>query len=102
MDKKYIKINLNQLVSRFQRQEMRVDRNRNLVLAGLILAFAILFSINSYTNFKTGNLVKERKYTLNGAKKKIKENKKNTLSNIEVINKLKNIRKFLNTLKEEL
>ncbi|MAM05673.1 MAG: MerR family transcriptional regulator [Flavobacteriales bacterium] len=48
------------------------------------------------------NLVKERKYTLNGAKKKIKENKKNTLSNIEVINKLKNIRKFLNTLKEEL
>lgn len=48
------------------------------------------------------NLVKERKYTLNGAKKKIKENKKNTASNIEVINKLKNIRKFLNTLKEEL
>ncbi|MBG65694.1 MAG: MerR family transcriptional regulator [Flavobacteriales bacterium] len=48
------------------------------------------------------NLVKERKYTLNGAKKKIKENKRNTLSNIEVINKLKNIRKFLNTLKEEL
>ena len=48
------------------------------------------------------NLVKERKYTLNGAKKKIKENKKNTLSNIEVINKMKNIRKFLNTLKDEL
>ncbi len=48
------------------------------------------------------NLVKERKYTLNGAKKKIKENKKNTVSNIEVINKLKNIQKFLNTLKEEL
>tara|TARA_Y100000766_G_scaffold213874_1_gene185554 strand:+ start:273 stop:602 length:330 start_codon:yes stop_codon:yes gene_type:complete len=48
------------------------------------------------------NLVKERKYTLNGAKKKIKENKKNTVNNIEVINKLKNIRKFLNTLKEEL
>tara|TARA_B100000073_G_C23409098_1_gene442480 strand:- start:14 stop:340 length:327 start_codon:yes stop_codon:yes gene_type:complete len=48
------------------------------------------------------NLVKERKYTLNGAKKKIKENKRNTLSNIEVINKLKNIRKFLNTLKEEI
>tara|TARA_B000000475_G_scaffold130442_1_gene105126 strand:- start:113 stop:439 length:327 start_codon:yes stop_codon:yes gene_type:complete len=48
------------------------------------------------------NLVKERKYTLKGAKKKIRESKKDTIKNIEIINKLKNIKKFLNKLKDEL
>ena len=48
------------------------------------------------------HLVKERGFTLEGAKKKLKENKKDTIDNIEIVNRLKDIRGFLVRLKEEL
>ncbi len=48
------------------------------------------------------HLVKERGYTLEGAKKKLKENKEDTINNIEIVNRLKDIRQFLAELKEEL
>ena len=57
---KYIKINLNQVVSRFQREEMRIERNRNYISVGVILCFLILFSFNSYTNFKINELTGDR------------------------------------------
>ena len=41
------------------------------------------------------HLTKERGFTLEGAKKKLRENKGDTIDNIEIINHLKNIRKFL-------
>ena len=48
------------------------------------------------------HLVKERGYTLEGAKKKLKENKEDTINNIEIVNRLKDIRQFLVELKQEL
>ena len=48
------------------------------------------------------NLVKERGYTLEGAKKKLKENKEDTINNIEIVNRLKDIRQFLVKLEKEL
>ena len=48
------------------------------------------------------HLVKERGFTLDGAKKKLKENKKDTIDNISIIKKLKEIRIFLVDLREEL
>ena len=48
------------------------------------------------------HLVKERGYTLEGAKKKLKENKEDTINNIEIVNRLKEIRQFLVELKQEL
>jgi DNA-binding transcriptional MerR regulator len=48
------------------------------------------------------HLVKERGFTLDGAKTKLKENKKDTIDNIEIVNRLKEIRGFLVKLKEEL
>ena len=48
------------------------------------------------------HLVKERGFTLEGAKKKLKENKKDTIDNISIVNKLKEIRKFLTNLREEI
>ena len=48
------------------------------------------------------HLVKERGFTLEGAKKKLKENKKDTIDNIEIVNKLKEIRVFLTELRKEL
>jgi len=48
------------------------------------------------------HLTKERGFTLEGAKKKLRENKTDTIDNIEIINNLKNIRKFLTEFREEL
>jgi len=48
------------------------------------------------------HLVKERGFTLDGAKKKLKENKEDTINNIEIVRHLKDIRGFLVRLKEEL
>lgn len=47
-------------------------------------------------------LVKEKGYTLQGAKDKIKADKQKINANVEVINKLENIRSFLTKLKEQL
>jgi len=48
------------------------------------------------------HLIKERGFTLDGAKKKLRDNKKDTIDNIEIITHLKNIRKFLVEFREEL
>jgi len=48
------------------------------------------------------HLLKERGFTVEGAKKKLKENKKDTIDNIEIVNHLRDIRGFLVTLREEL
>ena len=41
------------------------------------------------------HLLKERGFTIEGAKKKLKENKKDTINNVEIIQHLKGIRSFL-------
>ena len=62
-----------------------------------------MFTTKDLDNLKIiYHLVKERGYTLEGAKKKLKENKDDTINNIEIVNRLKDIRQFLAELKEEL
>ncbi len=48
------------------------------------------------------HLLKERGFTVDGARKKLKENKKDTINNIEIVNHLRDIREFLVKLREEL
>ena len=48
------------------------------------------------------HLVKERGFTLEGAKKKLKENKSDTIDNITIINKLKELKSFLVEMRNEL
>ena len=48
------------------------------------------------------HLTKERGFTLEGAKKKLRENKVDTIDNVEIINHLKSIRQFLAEFREEL
>ena len=48
------------------------------------------------------HLTKERGFTLEGAKKKLRENKTDTIDNVEIINHLKSIRQFLVKFREEL
>ena len=62
-----------------------------------------LFTKGDVDNFHIiFHLVKERGFTLEGAKKKLRENKTDTIDNIEIISHLKNIRKFLVDFREEL
>ena len=48
------------------------------------------------------HLTKERGFTLEGAKKKLRDNKMDTIDNVEIITHLRNIRKFLVEFREEL
>ena len=48
------------------------------------------------------HLVKERGFKLDGAKRKLKENKEDTENNFEVVKSLKKIKQFLLEIKEEL
>jgi DNA-binding transcriptional MerR regulator len=48
------------------------------------------------------HLVKERGYTLQGAKEKLKDNKDDTINQIEMIKSLENVKSFLLELKKQL
>ena len=62
-----------------------------------------LFTKKDIDNLKiVYHLVKERGFTLEGAKQKLKENKGDTINNFEIVNHLRDIRGFLVKLREEL
>jgi len=48
------------------------------------------------------HLLKERGFTVEGAKKKLKENKEDTINNIEIVTHLKDIKSFLVSLRDGL
>lgn len=48
------------------------------------------------------HLLKERGFTVEGAKKKLRENKSDTINNVEIITHLKDVKKFLVSLRESL
>ena len=61
------------------------------------------FTEKDINNFKIiFHLVKERGYTLDGAKKKLRENKEGTIKNVEIVNQPKDIRKQLVAIREVL
>ena len=61
------------------------------------------FTVQDIENIKLiYHLVKERGMTLNGAKKKLKENKDDTYHNFEVIQSLNEIKRMLLELKESM
>jgi len=60
-----------------------------------------LFSPKDVENFHLiYHLVKERGFTLQGAKDKLKENKEDTINKVEIVARLKKIRRFLVDLKK--
>jgi len=62
-----------------------------------------LFTQDDVDNFYIiYHLVKERGLTLEGTKKKLKENKSDTTNNIEIIKSLNKVRDFLVEIKKEL
>lgn len=62
-----------------------------------------LFTQQDVDNFYViYNLVKERGYTLQGAKEKLRKNKDDTIKNIEIVKSLNKVRNFLIEIKREL
>jgi len=62
-----------------------------------------LFTKQDVDNFYViYNLVKERGFTLQGAKDKLKQNKEGTLKTAEIIQSLNNVKDFLIELKKSL
>ena len=62
-----------------------------------------LFTKEDVNNFHIiYHLVKERGFTLEGAKRKLDENKEDTVNNLEVIKSLEKIKSFLLEVKKEL
>ena len=62
-----------------------------------------LFTQDDVDNFHViYNLAKERGYTLEGIKRKLKTNKEETLENAEVILSLKSLKQFLLGIREHL
>ncbi len=63
-----------------------------------------LYSKKDIENFRlVYHLVKEKGYTLDGARNKLKEGgEKNTDNNAEIVSRLKNIKKFLEKMYKEL
>ena len=61
------------------------------------------FTPKDIDNFKIiFHLVKERGYTLDGAKKKLRENKEDTVKNVEIVSQLQVIRAELVAIREIL
>jgi DNA-binding transcriptional MerR regulator len=62
-----------------------------------------LFTPRDVENFHViYHLVKERGFTLQGAKDKLNENQSDVVDKVEVVKSLKNIRDFLEDIKNEL
>lgn len=62
-----------------------------------------LFTQKDVDNLKViYHLVKERGFTLDGAKKKLRENKDDTIQNEQIVERLKEIRGFLVELRDNL
>jgi DNA-binding transcriptional MerR regulator len=62
-----------------------------------------LFTQEDLNNFHViFHLVKERGFTLQGAKEKLKQNKQETFNQVEVVKSLSKIRDFLVGIKKEL
>jgi DNA-binding transcriptional MerR regulator len=62
-----------------------------------------MFTQEDVDNFRIiFHLVKERGYTLQGAKEKLKANKDETFNNVEMVKSLERVKAFLLELKSEL
>ena len=62
-----------------------------------------LFTPRDIENFHIiYHLVKERGFTLQGAKEKLNQNKYDTINTVEIVKSLKKIKSFLEDIKKEL
>ena len=90
-------LNVNTSLIRFWEKEFNIIRPKKNSRGNRI------FTKNDLANIALiHHLLKEKKYTIEGAKKKIRENKDGASKNFEIIKNLKNIRNQLSQIRDEL
>ena len=98
---KYIIINLNQTVSRFQQEEIKLERQRWIVFGSIIIFFVGISIWFGIINYRTNSLLKERENTIANINEEINTLKKEGQINlakkdIESLYKLEKERIFRN------
>jgi len=73
---KYIIINLNQTVSRFQQEEIKLERQRWIVFGSIIIFFVGISIWFGIINYRTNSLLKERENTIANINEEINTLKK--------------------------
>jgi DNA-binding transcriptional MerR regulator len=103
-EKRYYKIgevakafNVNNSLIRFWEKEFEIIKPKKNAKGNR------LFTAEDIANFKLiYNLVKERGFTLDGAKQKLKKNPESTIKNHEIISRLEAVKAVLNNIKNQL
>ena len=103
-EKRYYKIgevakafNVNTSLIRFWEKEFEIIKPKNNAKGNR------LFTSNDVSNFKLiYNLVKERGFTLEGAKQKLKKNPLGTINNYEIVSRLEFVKAELIKIKNQL
>ena len=96
---KFILINLNQTVSRFQLEEEKAEKNRWIVFGVIVSLFLILILWFATINFSINNLISDRRVTIENLENEIESLKKEgqvelSKADIESLHKLDNERIF--------
>ena len=96
---KFILINLNQTVSRFQLEEEKAEKNRWIVFGVIASLFLILILWFATINFSINNLISDRRVTIENLENEIESLKKEgqvelSKADIESLHKLDNERIF--------
>ena len=73
---KYIIINLNQTVSRFQQEELKLEKQRWIVFGVILFLFLSISIWFSIINYNANSLITERKLTIDNINKEINSLKK--------------------------
>ena len=87
---KFILINLNQTVSRFQLEEEKAEKNRWIVFGVIVSLFLILILWFVTINFSINNLISDRRATIEKL-----ENEKNLENSINDYQKLISLNNFI-------
>jgi len=98
-DNRFILINLNQTVSRFQLEEEKVEKNRWIIFGSIISFFILLIIWFVTINYSISSLISDRQDTINELQKDIEELKKDgqvelSKADIQSLHKLDNERIF--------
>jgi len=82
MKKTFIRINLNQMVSRFQLEEMVLDKQQWNITYAMIALFVVSILFLNYNNIKFNNIIDERNQNIEDLETNIRKLQKDTNINL--------------------
>ena len=82
MKKNFIRINLNQMVSRFQLEEMVLDKQQWNITYAMVALFVVSILFLNYNNIKFNNIIDERNQNIEDLETNIRKLQKDTNINL--------------------